>query len=119
MLNTAASCNVKPAAMLSRASINRSVASSPTVLVVVTKSTVAVSLSVMATVRNVVPPSVSPEVGDEIVSTAVSAPSTNASSRIVNVTLPVVAPSAMVIVVAESVPSPAVIPVPLAAIATD
>ena len=80
MIKTAASCNVKPAAMFSRAATDRSASSSPTLLLVLTKSTVAVSLSAIVTFCVVVDPKVSGDEGFEIASTAVSVPSTSVSS---------------------------------------
>ena len=60
-------------------------------------------------------PSAMPAEGLEIVSVAVSVPSLSRSSFTENVTVPVVAPFGIVIVVFESVKSPAVMPVPVTA----
>ena len=92
--------------------------SSPTLLDAQANATVAVSASVMVTFCEVVLPNVRPDEGLEMVNVAVSVPSTSVSSWMVKVTEPVLAPSRIVMVEAESVPSPVVMPVPETAMFT-
>ena len=93
-------------------------AASAMVVPLTLKLTVAVSLSVIATVPVSVEPRAMPEDGFDIVSVAVSVPSTNVSFRMVNVEVPVVAPLEIVMVETEKLPSVEVMFVPEEAIFT-